>query len=131
MKQDHYHVTFETKKELEQVIADLEKELKEIRFGVLWRFDIHQKLSELELPIEHKIVVLEVCNPNESSGIIAADPMSSYFLPCKIVVSEQEGQTKVGLVRPSILIGLMEQENLTEIAKKIEDKLIQAIENAV
>lgn len=57
--------------------------------------------------------------------------MSSYFLPCKIIVSEQKGQTKVGLVRPSILIGLMEQENLTEIAKKIENKLIQAIEKAV
>ncbi|WP_132767409.1 DUF302 domain-containing protein [Tepidibacillus fermentans] len=77
------------------------------------------------------MVVLEVCNPNESSEIIAADPMSSYFLPCKIIVSEQKGQTKVGLVRPSILIGLMEQENLTEIAKKIENKLIQAIEKAV
>ena len=131
MNQDKYHVTFETNKEIEQVIKDLEKELMEVKFGVLWRFDIHKKLSEVGLPMEHKITVLEVCNPNESSGIIAEDPMSSYFLPCKIVVSEKVSKTTVGLVRPSLLIGLMEQENLTDIAKKIDSVLIGAIEKAV
>ena len=36
MQQDQFHVTFETKKDIEQVITDLETKLKEIRSNDSW-----------------------------------------------------------------------------------------------
>ena len=131
MEKNQFHVTMTTSKEVEQVIADLETSLKEIQFGVLWKFDIHKKLEEKNIPFNKKITILEVCNPEEAHGILDLDPMASYFLPCKIVVSVDNTTTKIGLVRPSLLIGLMEDVELNKVADIIEEKLISAMERAI
>lgn len=132
MEKNQFHVTMTTSKEVEQVIADLETSLKEIQFGVLWKFDIHKKLEEKKIPFNKKITILEVCNPEEAHGILDIEPMASYFLPCKIVISvDNSTTTKIGLVRPSLLIGLMEDEELNKVAEIIEGKLISAMEKAI
>jgi len=126
-----YHFTTATSKNAEQVIADLEEVLKEEKFGILWKFEVHKKLEEKGLSANHKITILEVCNPNEAHGILEIDPMASYFLPCKMIVTEESNQTKIGLVRPSLLIGLMNDEKLTKVGKEIENRLISSIQKAV
>ncbi len=131
MEKNQFHVTMSSSKNVEQVISDLEKSLQEIKFGVLWKFDIHKKLEEKNIPFKKKITILEVCNPEEAFGILDLEPMASYFLPCKIVVTEEATNTKIGLIRPSLLIGLMEDEELNKVAEIIEEKLITAMENAI
>ncbi|OEF99332.1 hypothetical protein BHF71_01710 [Vulcanibacillus modesticaldus] len=126
-----YHYTVSTRKSAEQVIKDLEENLKEIKFGVLWNFEIHKKLQEKGIVFDKKITVLEVCNPFEASKILEIEPMVSYFLPCKIVVNEEDAGTKVGMVKPTLMIKMIGNEELTEIAKEIEDKLVSAINKAV
>ncbi|MFX0561313.1 DUF302 domain-containing protein [Tepidibacillus infernus] len=126
-----YHYTVSTNKTVEQTIQDLENVLKEDKFGILWKFEIHKKLAEKGLNASKNITVLEVCNPEEAHGMLEKDPMASYFLPCKMVVTEEGDHTKVGLVRPTTLIGLMEQEGLNQVAKNIEDRLIHSIDKAI
>lgn len=54
--------------------------------------------------------------------------LTGYFLPCKITVYESEGTTKIGLVKPSIFVGMLENSELKAIAEEIEKTLIGVLD---
>ncbi|KIL51955.1 hypothetical protein KP78_03250 [Jeotgalibacillus soli] len=41
-----FHYTVETNQTVEEAISSLEKNLAEEKFGILWKFDIKDKLQE-------------------------------------------------------------------------------------
>jgi uncharacterized protein (DUF302 family) len=74
--------------------------------------------------------VLEVCNPKAAKEVLEQNHMVGYFLPCKMVVYEDNGQTKIGMPKPTTLIELTGDDSLTGFAKDIEDRLASCIEKA-
>lgn len=122
-----FDYTVETKQPLSEAIQSLEEQLKQEGFGVLWLFDIKEKLQSKGLDFSKEFKVLEVCNPVEAQRILLENEMAGYFLPCKIVVYESNGITKIGMPRPSSLISLLEDERMKDFAKDIEDRLIACI----
>ncbi|WP_187954827.1 DUF302 domain-containing protein, partial [Bacillus subtilis] len=69
-------------KGIEEAVESLEASLKEAQFGVLWNFDIKDKLNEKGLEFEKEFKVLEVCNPKEAQRILNENTLAGYFLPC-------------------------------------------------
>ena len=127
----NFHYTVETKKSMDEAVKALEASLKEEQFGVLWDFDLTAKLQEKGLDFNTGYRVLEVCNPKEANRVLQEDKVVGYFLPCKIVVYEDEGKTKIGLPKPTTLIELANNEKLTEIATDVENRLIRSIDQAI
>lgn len=72
-----------------------------------------------------------MCNPKEANRVLQEDKVVGYFLPCKIVVYEDEGKTKIGLPKPTTLIELANNDKLTEIAKDVEVRLIRSIDQSI
>jgi len=126
-----FDYTVETEKTVQQAIEDLEATLKDEKFGVLWMFDIKEKLQEKGLEFEKEFKVLEVCNPHEAQKVLNENEMAGYFLPCKIVVYEKDGKTKMGMPKPSSLISMLGDPELERIAKDIEERLIKCLNKAV
>lgn len=126
-----FDYTVETEKDVEKAIEDLEAILKDEKFGVLWMFDIKEKLQEKGLEFEREFKVLEVCNPHEAQKVLNENDMAGYFLPCKIVVYEKDGKTKMGMPKPSSLISMLGDPELERIAKDIEDRLITCLNKAI
>ena len=124
-----FDYTVETMQPLSEAIQSLEEQVKQEGFGVLWLFDIKEKLQSKGLDFSKEFKVLEVCNPVEAQRILLENEMAGYFLPCKIVVYESNGITKIGMPRPSALISLLEDERMKDFAKDIEDRLIACIDN--
>lgn len=127
----NFHYTVETEKSMDEAVKALEASLKEEQFGVLWDFDLTAKLQEKGLDFNTGYRVLEVCNPKEANRVLQEDKVVGYFLPCKIVVYEDEGKTKIGLPKPTTLIELANNDKLTEIATDVENRLIQSIDQAI
>ncbi|USK61819.1 DUF302 domain-containing protein [Peribacillus asahii] len=125
-----FDYTVATDKNIEEAIQSLEESLKEEKFGVLWKFDIKEKLQEKGLEFNKKFQVLEVCNPHEAQRVLNENEMAGYFLPCKIVVYEDTGQTKIGMPKPTALISLLNDEKMKQFAKDIEDRLITCIDKS-
>lgn len=125
-----FHYTVETAKSPEQTITDLQENLKEEKFGVLWQLDMKEKLNEKGVDFDQTYHILEVCNPVEAKRVLSENLLIGYFLPCKIAVYEDGGTTKIGLPRPTALIGFIDNEALMEIAKDIEKRLIDAIDKS-
>lgn len=126
-----FHYTVNTDKSVEKAISALELALKEEKFGVLWQFSVQDKLNEKGIEFDHNYQILEVCNPFEAKKVLSAHHLAGYFLPCKIVVYEHDGQTKIGLPKPTALIGMVENESfpsLRGIAQDVEDRLISCID---
>jgi uncharacterized protein (DUF302 family) len=130
-KNKMFNYTVITDRTIDDAIHNLEESLKQEKFGVLWMFDIKEKLQEKGLEFSKEFKVLEVCNPVEAQRILNQNEMAGYFLPCKIVVYESEGKTKIGMPKPTALISLLNDEKMKLFAKDIEDRLINVLNNSI
>lgn len=126
-----FHYTKETHKSLEETIAALEQNLQAEKFGILWQFDMKAKLLEKGLDFDPGYRILEVCNPHEAKRALSENMLSGYFLPCKIVVFEDHGTIRIGLPKPTELIGMMDNDVLEQIAQDVEKRLISCIDQSV
>ena len=57
--------------------------------------------------------------------------MIGYFLPCKIVLYTEEGKTKIGMPKPTEFVKLLNDKDLEQKAKDIEDRLIACMDKSV
>jgi uncharacterized protein (DUF302 family) len=122
-----FHYTVKTAKSAVQAIADLQDHLKDEKFGVLWHLDLKEKLREKGVDYDQTYHILEVCNPVEAKRVLQESSLIGYFLPCKIVVYEEAGNTHIGLPKPTALVGMVDNPNLLAIAEEIEERLMGAI----
>jgi uncharacterized protein (DUF302 family) len=52
-------------------------------------------------------------------------------LPCRISVFTDKGKTKIGLIRPAqMLSGLSDNPELSQVAKEVEEKTIEMVDQA-
>ncbi|MBL0385630.1 DUF302 domain-containing protein [Tumebacillus sp. ITR2] len=125
-----FHYTVDTDKTIDEAVAAVEASLKQHKFGVLWQLDLPKKLQEKGVDYEQPYRILEVCNPVEAKRVLTQNPLVGYFLPCKVVVYEDNGQTKIGMPKPTVMMGVVNDPALAEIAQGVEDTLIKALEEA-
>ena len=120
-----------TSKSFEDALDSIKKELKDRQFGVLWELNFKDKMAEHNIDFKNNFKILEVCNPQKANEVLSKHLDVGYFLPCKMVVYENEGQVFIGTARPENLIGLMEYDDLNDVASEVESVLIEAIDAAV
>ena len=112
-----------TKLAFDEAIERVKQELKQRSFGVLWEFDMAKKLDENQLDLGAKFVVLEVCNPQKAHQVLTQEITVGYFLPCKMVVLEKDGQVHVGTINPSSLMAQLPGLDLSDVASEVEEVL--------
>ncbi|NNU88457.1 MULTISPECIES: DUF302 domain-containing protein [Geobacillus] len=123
-----FHYTVDVPTGMNETIGRLEESLKQEGFGVLWRFSVTEKLQEKGLDFSMPMVILEVCNPQEAARVLTENLLVGYFLPCKIVVYEENGITKIGMPKPTMLVGMVNEPALKEIAADIEKRLAACLD---
>ena len=120
----------ESDKSFDQVLTDLKAGLATVNFGVLWELNLRDKLHEKGLEFADNIQILEVCNPRQAKRALETQIEVGAFLPCKVVVFEKGGKVRIGLPRPSELIGLIDNPSLGDVATEVEAALKSAIDSA-
>ncbi|WP_280768781.1 DUF302 domain-containing protein [Salipaludibacillus daqingensis] len=125
-----FDYTIESNKKPAELIEALEVELKEEGFGVLWSFNVKDKLEEKGLDFSDNFHILEVCNPHDAKEILSLSKLAGYFLPCKVVVYEDNGKTFAGMPQPSTLMGFIDDEKVQAAANKVEKRMITCFEKA-
>ncbi|NOX85851.1 MAG: DUF302 domain-containing protein [Chlorobi bacterium] len=114
----------------EDVTAKVKQELKNQGFGVITEIDMDAKLKEksddVTLP-PYKI--LGVCNPGFAWKTIQAEENIGLFLPCKVLVKDVgDGKTEVVMVDPSVLMRMLGNEKLYDVAAKVTEKFKAALD---
>jgi len=121
--------TVKTHKNIDDVITDLTKGLKEINFGVLETLDFKKILSEKGLEFSDNYKLLEVCNPQLAKQVLEANPDLGLLLPCTIAVYQKNNENFISLARPTSLLSMASDKNLKFSGEEIENNLIRIIES--
>ncbi len=121
----------ESIKSFEPAATDLDAAVKRNGFGVLHVHDIGNTLRGKGVEFENQCRVFEVCNPKEASKVMAADMRLNMALPCRISIYTENGKTMLGMIKPSgILSALSQEPSLAIVAKEVEAKTMQMIDEA-
>jgi len=121
----------ETEKSFEQASVDLGESVKNHDFGVLHIHDLGETLRSKGIEFEEQCKVFEVCNPKQAAKVLSTDMRLNMALPCRISVFTDNGKTKIGLIRPEeMLSGLSDDPALTKVAKEVEEKTIEMVNQA-
>ncbi|MGG2895216.1 DUF302 domain-containing protein [Enterococcus lactis] len=103
---------------------------KEREFGVLYQVNFKEKIKSKGLDFPTNFEVLEVCNPKQAKEVLEKRIEVGYFLPCKVVVYEKEADVYIGLLKPTVLIDFIKDDNLTMIAREVESTLKEVVDAA-
>ena len=121
----------ETDKSFDQASADLDSAVKRHGFGVLHVHDLGATLRSKGMAFDEQCKIFEVCNPAQATKVLATDMRLNMALPCRISVFTEKGKTKIGLIRPvGMLSALSQDAGLVQVAKEVENKTIQMVDEA-
>ena len=121
----------DSNKGFEEAATDLDTAVKRNGFGVLHVHDLGTTLRSKGIDFAEQCKIFEVCNPVQASKVLATDMRLNMALPCRISVYTEKGKTKIGLIKPVEMIASLSQDKaLTAVAKEVERKTIQMVDEA-
>lgn len=120
-----------TSKGFNEAIDSIKESLSNNDFGVLWEMNVKDKLKEKGVDFSKNFQILEVCNPQKAKNVLEENIRVGYFLPCKIVVCEIDGEVMIGMPKPTSLLSMMGESKLKDVADEVEITLKKAIDEAV
>lgn len=130
-KDNSMRYVVETSKTPEVAVLDLRAAVTKHGFGVLHAYDLKETLTSKGFPLPHACHILEVCNPQQASKVLAEDMGMNIALPCRISVYEENGKTKIATALPTkLLSALSDSPALAAVAKDVEAKMMAMINDA-
>ena len=78
--------------------------MKRNKFGVLHVHDLQKTLQEKGVDFPNACRILEVCNPQRAVQVLTGNMTMNMALPCRISVYQEQGKTKIGMIRPTALL---------------------------
>lgn len=114
-----------------QASTDLEAAVLRHGFGVLHVHDLGATLRSKGIAFAEECKVFEVCNPGQAAKVLSVDMRLNMALPCRISVFTEKGQTKIGMIKPVPMLSMLSQDAaLVQVAKEVEEKTIQMVDEA-
>lgn len=121
----------ESDKPVEQLVEDLQESVKANNFGVLNIHNLQETLKKKGFDLAHACYILDVCNPKQAVNVLNEDMGMNVALPCRISVYEENGKTKLGMIRPKdMLAALSDSPTLAQVADEVEETLIHILDQA-
>jgi uncharacterized protein (DUF302 family) len=121
-----------TEKTIEQAAKDLEEAVTRNKFGVLHIHDLKATMKKKGVDFPHECRIFEVCNPQQAKAVLTNDISLNMALPCRISVWEENGQVKIGTLKPVALLSVLsDAEELKSIAEEVENTIMKIIDEAI
>lgn len=114
-----------------EALQKLKDQLKSNKWGVLSDIDVKAILKEKIGSEIENYNILDVCNPKLANEGLAVTKQVGLVLPCKMIVYDESGKTKVGLYLPTMQLpeDLRNKPELEKIAQEAETSLKKILES--
>lgn len=117
-------------KSVSEAVAAVGEALAARKFSVLWQLNVNETLAGKGFSLEPEVRILEVCSAPRAKEALETNIEVAGFLPCKIVVKQVNGQTTIGLIKPTMLMSVLGDQRLEHLAQEVEAVLLEAVEAA-
>ena len=117
-------------KSFDEAIELVTAELKEEGFGVLTEIDVKETFKK-KLDVDFKkYKILGACNPKYAYKSIQSEDKIGVLLPCNVVVEEHEnGEIEVSAVDPIMVMSVVKNNTVEDVANEVKQKLTNVIKN--
>lgn len=95
-------------KPLNNAVTGITAACEQFKFSVLHSYDFFEILQTKGFPIERKVHVFEICRAPMASKMLTAFPGFATFMPCRIAVYEENGETVVSTMNMEPLLKMVE-----------------------
>ena len=117
---------------VDEAIERFQAALKPRGFGVLATIKVHEILEQKLGTRMDPLVILDVCSPTHAREAINISRDVALLLPCKVVISQEGGKTRVALQRPTVALGtLLPLPRLDPLGQEVEKLLREAVDATV
>ncbi|HEX6734890.1 MAG TPA: DUF302 domain-containing protein [Azonexus sp.] len=123
--------TVESDKSAYEAAVDLEEVVLRLGFTLLQVHDQGEALRNRGLECDEELKVFEIASPRLTESLLACDMRLGLALPWRIAVFTEEGATRIGLLRPTLLLSTLSlQPAVARLAGEFEEKLLQIVDEA-
>ncbi len=119
----------QSSRSFDDVVADVEKLTVKKSFRVLHIHDVQETLAEKGFERE-PLKIIELCNAKFSHTALGKEIAVSLFMPCKINVYTESGQTKIKAMRPSAIAQFYPEAGLSDLANEVDQIIIDIVDGA-
>ena len=127
--QKNFYYTVETRKPFDLAVQAVEQKTAEKGFRVLHTHDVAATLAEKGFPRD-PLKIIEICNARYASEVLKKDVNIALMLPCPVAVYTQAEKTFISTMLPSTLVEFYTQAGIDEIASKVEQVVLEIINEA-
>ena len=121
----------ETRKSVEQAVADLQAAVQRHNFGVLHIHNLQETLKKKGVDFPNACQILEICNPQKAKEVLTEDMDLNMALPCRVSVYSEGGRTKIGMIKPTAMLkALSDSPSLARTAQEVEEAVTKMIDEA-
>lgn len=112
----------------EQAIPLVVEALKAEGFGVLTEIDVRATMKQkLDVDVQ-PYVILGACNPKLAYQGLQAEPELGLLLPCNVIVYDSgDGGSRVSVVDPLQMLGVVENPALQPVAEEANSRLRRVV----
>jgi len=112
---------------LDKAIARTKEALKAEGFGVLTEIDVRATFVE-KLGVEiAPYVILGACNPTLAYQALQMEPEVGLLLPCNVTVRDDAGTSRVSVVDPDSMLGVVANPAMHAIASEAKERLQRVV----
>ena len=98
-------------------------------FGVMCDIDVAATLrAKLGVETDDDYVILGACVPALAQRALLAEREVGLLLPCNVIVYAAEGGTQVSAIDPEVMLAMIDNPALAEVAHEVRVKLTRVIE---
>lgn len=124
-----YYFSTSLNTSFENAIQKVSEALKSEGFGVLTEVDVKDTFKQ-KLDINFRnYKILGACNPQFAYEALNKEDKVGTMLPCNVIVQEKDGQTEVAAIDPVASMQSIENEELGDLAKKVQAALKRVIDS--
>ena len=121
-----------TSKSVAEVAKALETVVPAHKFGLLHIHDLKQTMANKGVEFPPECRVFEVCNPHHAAAVLGENIRVNLALPCRIGVWNDGGETKVGTLLPTELMGIFgNSTTMAATAAEVEKIMLAIIDDVI
>lgn len=119
-----------TQKTVSDAAAALQTAVEANHFGVLHVHNLKETMHKKGVNFVHPCLIFEVCQPQQAKTVLDANMSISTALPCRISIYEQDGETVLATLRPTILLAMFNSPQLASVAEEVEATIVKIMNEA-